>query len=101
MTAPAQFGVHRTGGGTLVVVVQSDLLADISTRVVVPLVEPEAPGAQIRRLNPILPLGDRNVMLLTQQIATLTSRELGAAVGSLSHVRDDIVRAIDTLLSGV
>lgn len=96
-----QFEVFRTTSGMLVVVVQSDLLDAMRTRVVVPLVPAGAAGRPMRGLNPEISFGEEVVVLMPQLAATLTIAELGRPVGSIAHLRDTVTRALDTLLSGI
>jgi toxin CcdB len=96
-----QFDVFRTGGGGLVVVIQSDLLDAMRTRVVAPLLPAGTAGRPMRGLNPEISFGEETVVLMPQLLATLTIAELGRPVGSIVHMRDTVTRAVDTLLSGV
>lgn len=96
-----KFEVFRTTSGMLVVVVQSDLLDAMRTRVVVPLVPAGAAGRPMRGLNPEISFGEEVVVLMPQLAATLTIAELGRPVGSIAHLRDTVTRALDTLLSGI
>jgi toxin CcdB len=98
---PQQYDVFRTSAGTLVVVIQSDLLEAMRTRVVVPLLRPGQAGKPMRGLNPELRVGEETVVLMPQLAATLTVAELGRPMGSLAQAGDAIVRAVDVLLSGV
>jgi toxin CcdB len=95
-----QFDVFRTASGTLVAVIQSDLLEAMRTRVVVPLLPVGAAGRPMRGLNPELRLGDETVVLMPQLLATLTLAELGRPEGSIAHLRDAVTGAVDALLSG-
>ena len=97
----SQFDVFRTAGGTHVVVLQSDLLEATRTRVVAPLLPEGEAGRPMRGLNPALEIGEQTLVLMPQLAATLTIAELGRPLGSLAHARDSIMRAVDTLLSGV
>ena len=83
------------------VVIQSDLLDELATRVVAPLLLRGAGGRGLRSLNPEVAIGDQTVVLMPQLLATLTVGELGERVGSLTHSSDKIVRALDALLSGI
>lgn len=95
-----QFEAFRTAG-TLVVVIQSDLLEAMQTRVVVPLLPETAGVPAMRGLNPAVRVEGQSFRLMPQLMATLTLAELGPPVGSVAAARDEIVRAIDTLLAGV
>ena len=88
-------------GGTLVLVVQSDLLETTSTRVVVPLVETGRSGRGLQSLNPTITIGKQELVLLPQQLATVKVQEISEVVANVAHDRDRITRAIDALLSGI
>ena len=97
----AEFRVHPLrGGGGLVVDVQSDLLDPFETRVVVPLLDLEHAPRAPRRLNPILEVDGRPMILATHLIAALPRAELGLPTGSLAHERDAIRTALDMLFTG-
>ena len=83
------------------VVIQSDLLDAVATRVVAPLLPRGTGGRGLRSLNPEVVIGDETLVLMPQLLATLTVGELGERVGSLTHSSDEIVRALDALLSGI
>jgi toxin CcdB len=67
-----QFDVFRTAGGVLVVVIQSDLLETMRTRVVAPLLPAGTAGRSMRGLNPEISFGEEMVVLMPQLLATLT-----------------------------
>lgn len=97
----AQFDLYRLRSGALVVVLQSDLLDQLTTRVVAPLV----PAASVERvmssLNPTVRLGEESYLVMPQLSATLTLAELGDHLGSLPAMRDEILRALDALTGGI
>ena len=97
----SQFDVCRTVSGSLVVVIQSDLLADLRTRVVVFLASNRPISESMGHLTPRLVLNGNSYTLEAHTIATLTLDELAENVGSLATERDKIIRAIDALLAGV
>ena len=96
-----QFDLYRTTGGVLVVVLQSDLLDELRTRVVAPLLPAASPPRAIGTLNPTLEVDGREYMVAPQIMATLTLSELGVKVGTAASHRDRIIRAVDALLSGI
>lgn len=98
---PQQFDVCRTASGVLVVVIQSDLIDVVQTRTVVPLIPAGAAGRPMRGLNPEIIFGDATFVLMPQLAATLSVGELGRPIGSVAHMRDTIIRAVDLLLTGV
>ena len=85
-----------------VVVLQSELLDDLPTRVVAPLVKAAAlAGRPATRLNPELEVEGETLFLLTQQVGAVPLRSLTRRVGSLEDRRDVIVAALDLLFSGI
>jgi toxin CcdB len=96
----SQFDVCRLGEG-LVLNCQSDLLEQLESRFVVPLV-PRAEAPKIgQRLNPVFEIAGKKYVMLTQAAAAVRRRELGAVVASLAECSFQITGALDVLLSGV
>ena len=81
--------------------VQADLLSELKTRVVIPLIRAEAFGRRADRLHPRFELGGQAFVLATHLIAAIRMRDLGAPIGSLRDQRDAVISAIDVLWSGV
>lgn len=101
----AQFDVHknpRGGAYPLLLDVQSELLARLVTRAVVPLVPLRRYGAKpISRLNPTAKIGGTEYVLVVQELAAIPMSALGAQVASLRSRRDDVVAALDLLFTGL
>ena len=97
----AQHDLYRLDEGQLVVVLQSDLLDQLSTRVVAPLLPQASVERILRTLNPEVRLGEDIYLLMPQLSATLTLAELNDRIGSLAAMRDEITRALDALISGL
>jgi toxin CcdB len=97
----ARFDVFRWigAGGGYVVDVQASLLYELDTRVVIPLL-PLAAVRPIRELNPIVHIGDQAFVAMTQDLASVPRFLLRHSVASLDAHRDDLTRALDTLLIG-
>lgn len=82
--------------------VQADLLSALSTTVVVPLAKPAVLGGQpIGGLNPVLSFEGRDWVLMTQELAAMRRKDLGARRGDLRGKRNEIVGALDLLLTGI
>ena len=102
----AQFDVHRNpdpASNTLapyLLDIQIDLLAHLSTRVAVPLIRRNAITAA-RRLHPIFTVEGQEVVMATADLAAIRRAELGERVGSLADRRDDIIAAVDFLITGI
>src|SRR5690348_11161177 len=83
----------------LVVDVQSAHLQHLESRVVVPL-RPRAAVKPVSELHPILRIEGDLYVLETHALASLPRRELGHPIANLAAYRDEIVRALDILLTG-
>lgn len=83
-------------------VVQSDLLDELPTRVVVPLVKSTAiKGPSATTLNPEFEIDRTRVTMLTQQIAGVPTDILRKRETNLEPQREAILRALDFLFSGI
>lgn len=82
--------------------VQSDLIEETETRVVVPLY-PLGRGRNpaMSSLSPVLEIGGSPYVLMTPLIAGLEIRLLGKSMADLSHERPAIMAALDLLISGI
>jgi toxin CcdB len=103
-----QFSVHKNKNPKsktaypYLVDVQSDLLSELNTRVVIPLAKLAALRKRpIRDLTPVVEVDGGKYLLLTPQLAGISANELGAAIGNVTAHRDDIVAALDFLITGV
>ncbi|MDT7518359.1 CcdB family protein [Rhodoferax sp. TBRC 17660] len=82
--------------------VQSDLLKALATRMVVPLALTSLPASSLpRRLCPLLQVKGQSLMLVPFEAAPLDKRHLKSKVTSLRERADDIVAAMDAVLSGI
>lgn len=97
---PRQFDIYQSNDGVLVLVIQSDLLDHLPTRVVIPLVSAKDIDAAFKTLMPVIMASDKELRLFPQQIATVMTASLVTFVGSAAHLRDDIIRACDMLITG-
>ncbi len=81
--------------------VQSDLLDELQTRVVIPLTKASALAKRpLSNLTPALKFDGETYLLMTPQLAGVARTDLGASTGSLADQRRVIVAAIDFLLMG-
>lgn len=94
----ARFDVYALADGGLVLDCQSDQLADIGTRFVIPLVPGEHAPPPNLRLNPTVRVGGEDLTMVTQFATTIRASELRARVSSLNGQHEHIVRAIDVLI---
>jgi len=104
----AQFSVYKnknpqsTSAYPYLVDIQSDLLSGMQTRVVVPLTKLSGPRKKpIKDLTPVVEIEGAKFLLLVPQLAGISINELVQPVGSLSAHREEVVAALDFLITGV
>lgn len=104
----AQFTVYanpnRSTRGTYpyLLDIQSDLLDDLRTTVVIPLSPLHLAGkAAISRLCPVLDIDGEPYVALTQQLAAVDRNILGKTVCEVGRYRSDIIAALDFIISGI
>ena len=82
--------------------VQSNLLSELRTTVVIPLSPLDVAGkVTISRLTPIVRFGGKSWVVMTPQIAGLGLAAIGKPVADLGKCRSDLVAALDFLISGI
>jgi toxin CcdB len=85
----------------LLVDVQSELLRDLETRVVIPLVRaPSLTSFPLRYVMPTVQLEGKTYVLMTPQLTGLSRTALGPCTGSLAAHARDISTATDMLFRG-
>lgn len=104
----AQFSVHRNPNRAtrskipLLLDVQHELLEDLGTRVVIPLYKPAAiKRGIIERLTPRVDVEGASYIAVTPELAGIPRKALGARVADLAHRRNDIIAALDLLITGI
>ncbi len=81
--------------------VQTEMLGDLASRIVIPLrIVEQAEEPPLPRLKPILVIDDQAYLLLTTDIGAQPLHWLGKPVGNISEHRDEIISAMDFLLQG-
>ncbi len=79
---------------------QADLLDNLATRVVAPLVPAALMGVAAKHLNPRFMVKDNVVFMSTAELAGVPISALGERVGSLREQRNEIIAALDFLFTG-
>jgi toxin CcdB len=104
----AQFDVYPNPSKTskvqypYLVDIQSSLLSELATRIVIPLGKRSAFGGEtMQGLTPEISFADQELLLLTPQISSVPEKYLKRPIGSLSHFRDQIVGALDLAITGI
>ena len=85
-----------------IVDVQDAILDRLNSRVVIPL----TPLSNLvksfpKNLCPEITIEDKEYVLLTHQMASVSTRTLSNCEGSLAHIRTEIISAIDFLITGI
>ena len=101
----AQFDVYPNPSKTskahypYLVDIQSSLLNELVTRIVIPLGTRSAfAGETLQGLTPEISFKDQEFLLLTPQISSVSEKHLKNPVGSLSHFRNGS-RKLDSVIS--
>lgn len=82
--------------------VQSDLLDELNSRIVIPLSTPGAlNNLNANKLCPIIEIDEGAFVLLTHQMTSVPYSALRREVTSLENYRYEILGAIDLLLTGI
>jgi toxin CcdB len=79
---------------------QSDLLDNLVTRVVAPLVKATSIGKPILHLNPRFEIEGVTVVMSTVELAGVPKSALGKRVDTLKEQRSEIIAALDFLITG-
>lgn len=83
--------------------VQADMLAHLNTRLVMPLTPKANANSQVKALTPVITIGQVDYVVLATMITTTDVKNLKAedAVMDASHLRDQLVSAIDMMILGI
>ena len=104
-----QFAIHRNRNAAtkvrfpFLLDVQTDLLQDLGTRVVIPLTPATVATRRIavQTLTPVCTVEGKPYLLLTPQLASSSVQELGPPMGDLAHDRQTIMAALELLVTGI
>ncbi|DAB28584.1 MAG: plasmid maintenance protein CcdB [Sulfurimonas sp. RIFOXYD12_FULL_33_39] len=77
--------------------IQNNMLKELSTRAVVPLVLNMKPA---KILNPKFEINGLNLTMSTAELAGVSMDNLGTCICSLEDKRDEIISAIDFMITG-
>jgi len=80
--------------------IQADLLDNLTTRVVVPLITASAMGKAAKHLNPQFKIKRTVLVMSTAELAGVSVNILGEKVCSLKEQRNEINAALDFLFTG-
>jgi toxin CcdB len=98
-----RFDVYRIPAGGPVgylLDVQAELLSNLQSTVVVPLLPAARHLQMVQEMNPVFEFAGEKFVMATHEIASIQRRRLQRPVTSLAAHRDEITRALDILLTG-
>ncbi len=103
----AQFDVYQNPSRNTrslfpyIVDIQSPIISDIATRIVVPLGKLQNfKNESMKGLTPEIEYDGEKLLLLIPQIASIPSKTLNKPIGSISHFHDEIIAALDFAITG-
>jgi toxin CcdB len=104
----AQFDVylnpskHTRNTYPFILDIQNELIADIATRIVVPLGRTEYFNREeMKGLTPKINFEDADLLIMIPQIASMPAKALKEPIGTLLHMRDEIISALDFAITGI
>jgi len=80
--------------------VQSSLLDDLKSRLVIPLIKKPFRKSIIQILNPEIEIDNTTYIILTQQMASVPINYLGKLIENIEINRTEVLSAIDFLITG-
>jgi len=81
--------------------VQSSLLDNLETRLVIPLITKSKYGNNsIKNLTPSILVKNQEYYALTPQIAAISKKKLGKVIDNCKTFRNEIISSIDFLITG-
>lgn len=104
-----QFAIYRNGNSAnqkafpYLLNIQSNLLRDLSTVLVIPLAPARAfpDDASLTKLHFYVDVDGDRFVAVTSLLASISKKMLGARAADLSHRSSEIVNAFDFLISGI
>ncbi len=82
--------------------IQNELIEDIATRIVVPLgIATKFRNEEMKGLTPSIVFEGADLLIMIPQIASMPARALKEPIGTLSHLRDEIISALDFAITGI
>lgn len=85
-----------------IVDIQSNVISEIATRIVIPLGrKADFRNEGMKGLTPEITYEGEDLLLLIPQIASMPTKALRDPIGSLSHLRDEIISALDFAITGI
>lgn len=85
-----------------IVDIQNEIIVEIDTRIVMPLGKANLFGNEyMDRLTPQIEYKGEQFILLTPQLASVPDKLLKKPIGTVKHLRDEIIKALDFAITGI
>ncbi len=81
--------------------IQNSLLESLNTRLVIPLTPSKYLAENMTKLCPATTIDNESFFLLTHQMTNVPVAALQEQKESLEHLRDEIIAAVDFLVTGI
>lgn len=82
--------------------IQNELIADIATRIVVPLgLAKNFSHEEMKGLTPKIEFEGADLLIMIPQIGSMPARTLKEPIGTLLHLRGEIISALDFAITGM
>jgi toxin CcdB len=82
--------------------IQSNLIDDLATRIVAPLaLYNKFTGEELKKLTPRVSYQEQELLILIPQITSVPANLLKEPIGTLVHLRDEIIAALDFAITGI
>ena len=82
--------------------IQNELIEDIATRIVVPLgIAEKFRNEDMKGLTPKIEFEGTDLLILIPQIASIPAKVLKEPIGTLVHLRGEIISALDFAITGI
>jgi toxin CcdB len=82
--------------------IQHNLIEDISSRIVVPLGDAnQFKNKEFKRLTPKVEFEGKYLLILIPQISSMHTSSLKNPIGTLVHLREEIISALDLAITGL
>jgi len=82
--------------------IQSNLIGDLTTRIVVPLaLYTKFKDEELKKLTPRVSYQEQKLLILIPQITSMPANLLKKPIGTLVHLRNEIIAALDFAITGI